>query len=122
MVGAMRGPDEQTQPSCLVTSSPEQRVRADHPLRRRSRVDRRGAGRPVAALSTTLYSEMGRPSIPPEQLLRALLLQVALHGAERAAADGEIDYSMLFRWFVGLGMDDEIWSPTTFSKNRDRLL
>jgi IS5 family transposase len=65
---------------------------------------------------------MGRPSIPPEQLLRALLLQSLYTVRSERLLMEEIDYSVLFRWFVGLGMDDPIWSPTTFSKNRDRLL
>ena len=65
---------------------------------------------------------MGRPSIPPEQLLRALLLQSLYTIRSERLLMEEIDYSILFRWFVGLGMDEEIWSPTTFSKNRDRLL
>ena len=65
---------------------------------------------------------MGRPSIPPEQLLRALLLQYLYTIRSERLLMEEIDYSVLFRWFIGLGMDDPIWSPTTFSKNRDRLL
>jgi transposase len=69
-----------------------------------------------------MYSDMGRPSIPPEQLLRALLLQSLYTIRSERLLMEEIDYSILFRWFIGLGMDDEIWSPTTFSKNRDRLL
>ena len=69
-----------------------------------------------------MYSDMGRPSIPPEQLLRALLLQSLYTIRSERLLMEEIDYSILFRWFVGLGMDDAIWSPTTFSKNRDRLL
>jgi transposase len=69
-----------------------------------------------------MYSDMGRPSIPPEQLLRALLLQSLYTVRSERLLMEEIDYSVLFRWFVGLGMDDPIWSPTTFSKNRDRLL
>jgi transposase len=71
---------------------------------------------------TKMYSDIGRPSIPPEQLLRALLLQSLYTVRSERLLMEEIDYSVLFRWFVGLGMDDEILSPTTFSKNRDRLL
>jgi hypothetical protein len=69
-----------------------------------------------------LYSTTGRPSIAPEKLLRALLLQ-ALYGkrSERLLME-ELDYSLLFRWFVGLGIDDEVWDATVFSKNRDRLI
>ena len=69
-----------------------------------------------------MYSDIGRPSIPPEQLLRALLLQALYTVRSERLLMEEIDYSVLFRWFVGLGMDEPIWSPTTFSKNRDRLL
>src|SRR5713226_6795893 len=69
-----------------------------------------------------MYSDIGRPSIPPEQLLRALLLQYLYTVRSERLLMDEIDYSVLFRWFVGLGMDEPIWSPTTFSKNRDRLL
>ena len=65
---------------------------------------------------------MGRPSIPPEQLLRALLLQGLYTIRSERLLMEEIDYSILFRWFIGLSMDEPIWSPTTFSKNRDRLL
>jgi transposase len=116
----MRGPDEQTS-HMFSYVVPEQRVRADHPLR----AVRRLTDDVLAALSPRfdrMYSEMGRPSIPPEQLLRALLLQSLYTIRSERLLMEEIDYSILFRWFVGLGMDDEIWSPTTFSKNRERLL
>ena len=69
-----------------------------------------------------MYSDIGRPSIPPEQLLRALLLQALYTIRSERLLMEEIDYSVLFRWFIGLSMDEPIWSPTTFSKNRDRLL
>jgi transposase len=100
---------------------PEQRVRQDHPLR----AIRRMTDEVLVTLSPRfdrMYSDMGRPSIPPEQLLRALLLQSLYTIRSERLLMEEIDYSILFRWFVGLGMDEEIWSPTTFSKNRDRLL
>jgi transposase len=116
----MRGSDEQTS-GMFSYLSPEQRVRQDHPLR----AIRRMTDEILAALSprfTKMYSDMGRPSIPPEQLLRALLLQSLYTVRSERLLMEEIDYSVLFRWFVGLGMDDPIWSPTTFSKNRDRLL
>src|SRR5918999_4978435 len=101
--------------------SPEQRVRADHPLRAiRAMTDRVFAD--LSPRFTKMYSDIGRPSIPPEQLLRALLLQSLYTVRSERLLMEEIDYSVLFRWFVGLGMDEEIWSPTTFSKNRDRLL
>lgn len=116
----MRGSDEQTSHmfSYIV---PEHRVRQDHPLR----VIRRMTDEVLIALSPRfdrMYSDMGRPSIPPEQLLRALLLQSLYTIRSERLLMEEIDYSILFRWFVGLGMDEAIWSPTTFSKNRDRLL
>src|SRR3989449_2024862 len=116
----MRGPDEQTS-HMFSYLSPEQRVRQDHPLR----AIRRMTDKALASLSrrfAKMYSDMGRPSIPPEQLLRALLLQSLYTVRSERLLMEEIDYSVLFRWFVGLGMDDPIWSPTTFSKNRDRLL
>ena len=116
----MRGPDEQTS-GMFSYLSPEQRVRQDHPLR----AIRRLTDHVFASLSprfTKMYSDIGRPSIPPEQLLRALLLQSLYTVRSERLLMEEIDYSVLFRWFVGLGMDDPIWSPTTFSKNRDRLL
>lgn len=116
----MRGSDEQTS-HMFSYIAPEQRVRADHPLR----AVRRLTDAVLATLSARfdrMYSDMGRPSIPPEQLLRALLLQSLYTIRSERLLMEDIDYSILFRWFVGLGMDDEIWSPTTFSKNRDRLL
>jgi transposase len=116
----MRGPDDQNS-DMFSYVVPEARVRADHPLR----PIRRMTDEVFAALSpqfTKMYSEMGRPSIPPEQLLRALLLQYLYTIRSERLLMEEIDYSVLFRWFIGLGMDDPIWSPTTFSKNRDRLL
>jgi transposase len=116
----MRGPDEQTN-HMFSYLSPEQRVRDDHPLRAiRAMTDRVFAE--LSPLFTKMYSEMGRPSIPPEQLLRALLLQSLYTVRSERLLMEEIDYSVLYRWFVGLSMDDPIWSPTTFSKNRDRLL
>src|SRR5437773_2606789 len=69
-----------------------------------------------------LYSEVGRPSIPPEKLLRALLLQVFYTIRSERLLMEQLDYNLLFRWFVGLEMDDAIWDPTVFSKNRERLL
>jgi transposase len=116
----MRGPDDQNS-DMFSYVVPEARVRADHPLR----PIRQMTDEVFAALSpqfTKMYSDMGRPSIPPEQLLRALLLQYLYTIRSERLLMEEIDYSVLFRWFVGLGMDDAIWSPTTFSKNRDRLL
>src|SRR5438093_8457100 len=69
-----------------------------------------------------MYSTIGRPSIPPEKLLRALLLQVLYTIRSERLLMEQLDYNLLFRWFVGLNMDDAVWDPTVFSKNRDRLL
>ena len=100
---------------------PEARVRADHPLRAvRQLTDAVFAE--MSAHFDTLYSGIGRPSIPPEQLLRALLVQTLYTIRSERLLMEEIDYSILFRWFVGLKLDEPIWSPTTFTKNRDRLL
>src|SRR2546428_3882214 len=116
----MRGPDEQTN-HMFSYLSPEQRVRADHPLRAiRAMTDRVFAD--LSPRFTKMYSDIGRPSILPEQLLRALVLQSLYTVRSERLLMEEIDYSVLYRWFVGLSMDDPIWSPTIFSKNRDRLL
>jgi transposase len=100
----------------------ESRVRADHPLRTiRSIVNEALAG--LGGEFEAIYAAgIGRPSIPPERLLRALLLQ-AFYGirSERQMVE-RLDYDLLFRWFVGLGIDDAVWDQTTFGKNRDRLL
>jgi transposase len=120
--GATECADSDEQTSHMFSSVvPEQRVRADHPLR----AIRRMTDEVLTTLSPRfdqMYSDMGRPSIPPEQLLRALVLQALYTVRSERLLMEEIDYSILFRWFVGLGMDEDIWSPTTFSKNRDRLL
>src|SRR5437763_15558700 len=116
----MRGPDEHTN-HLFSYLSPEQRVRADHPLRAiRAMTD--GVFAALSPRFAQMYSEMGRPSIPPEQLLRALLLQSLYTVRSERLLMEEIDYSVLFRWFVGLGMDEPIWSWTTCCKNRARLL
>jgi transposase len=116
----MRGPDEQTK-DMFSYLSPEQRVRQDHPLRAiRQMTD--DVLRTLSRRFTKMYSDIGRPSIPPEQLLRALLLQALYTIRSERLLMEEIDYSVLFRWFIGLSMDEPIWSPTVFSKNRDRLL
>jgi transposase len=101
--------------------SPEQRVPADHPLRPiRQMTD--AALKAMSPRFDTLYSDIGRPSVPPEQLLRALLLQILYSIRSERQLMEQLDYNLLFRWFVGLNMDDAVWSATTFSKNRDRLL
>jgi transposase len=101
--------------------SPEERVPADHPLR----AVRRMTDRALARLSPrfgTLYVKFGRPSVPPEKLLRALLLQALYSIRSERQLMEQLDFNILFRWFVGLGLDDRVWSATTFTKNRDRLL
>ena len=99
----------------------EARVPADHPLRPiRAIVDEA-----LSALSgefEALYSHLGRPSIPPERLLRALLLQAFYSVRSERLLMEQLDYNLLFRWFVGLGIDDPVWHPTAFTTNRDRLL
>jgi transposase len=116
----MRGSDERSDFLCSYVS-PEHRVPADHPLR----AIRRMTDQALTTLSArfeTIYSEMGRPSIPPEQLLRALLVQVLYTIRSERLLIEQLDYNLLLRWFIGLGMDDAIWDHSTFSKNRDRLL
>jgi transposase len=116
----MRGSDDQTN-DMFSYISPEQRVRADHPLRAiRTMTD--GVFAELSPRFTKMYSDIGRPSIPPEQLLRALLLQSLYTVRSERLLMEEIDYSVLYRWFVGLSMDEPMWSHTVFSKNRDRLL
>lgn len=116
----MRGADDQTS-QLFSFVSPEVRVRADHPLR----AIRQLTDTAFAELSPQfdrLYSRLGRSSIPPEQLLRALLVQTLYSIRSERRLMEELDYSILCRWFVGLGLDEPIWAPPTFSKNRDRLL
>jgi transposase len=101
--------------------SPEQRVRADHPLRAiRAMADL--ALWSMSARFDEMYSQTGRPSIPPEKLLRAQLLQMLYSIRSERLLMEEIDYSVLFRWFVGMNMDEAVWDVTVFTKNRDRLL
>ena len=116
----MRGPDTQ-QSAMFSYLSPEDRVPADHPLRSiRLMVD--DALKALSPAFKRLYSEFGRPSIPPEKLLRALLLQVLFTVRSERLLMEALNYNLLFRWFVGLNMDEAVWVPTVFSKNRDRLL
>jgi len=99
----------------------EKRIRPDHPLR----TIRRLVDDALASLDRTfadLYAAFGRPSIPPERLLRAMLLQAFYSIRSERLLMERLDYDLLFRWFVGLGIDDPVWDPSTFSKNRDRLL
>ena len=116
----MRGHDEQTT-HMFSYLSPEQRVPADHP-RRAVRALTDEALQTMSRRFASLYATTGRPSIPPEQLLRALLLQVLYTVRSERLLMEELNDNLLFRWFVGLNMDDPVWHPTTFTKNRDRLL
>ena len=101
--------------------SPEQRVRTDHALRGiRAMADR--ALWSMSARFDEMYSHTGRPSIPPEKLLRAQLLQMLYSVRSERLLMEEIDYSVLFRWFVGMNLDEPVWDVTVFTKNRDRLL
>jgi transposase len=101
--------------------SPEERVPDNHPLRPiRTMVD--VALKALSPAFGCLYSVFGRPSIPPEKLLRALLLQVLYTVRSERMLMEQLEYNLLFRWFVGLNMDEAVWVPTVFSKNRDRLL
>jgi transposase len=101
--------------------SPEERVPAKHPLRPiRLMVD--DALQALSPVFGRLYSAYGRPSIPPEKLLRALLLQVLYTVRSERMLMEQLEYNLLFRWFVGLNMDEAVWVPTVFTKNRDRLL
>ena len=116
----MRGDDPRND-SMFSYVTPEARVRPDHPLRPiRQLVDAALAG--LSARFDRLYATTGRPSIPPEKLLRALLLQILYSIRSERLLMEELDYSVLYRWFVGLSMDDPVWDATTFTKNRERLL
>ena len=99
---------------------PEQRIRADHPLRKVRELVREVLGE-LNQTFGKLYSREGRPSIPPEQLLSALLLQVFYSIRSERQLMEQLNYNLLFRWFVGLSPDDPIWDPTVFTKNRERL-
>jgi len=116
----MRGKDEQ-QLDVFSYISPEQRVPQDHPLRSlRAMTDE--ALQQLRPRFNSLYAKTGRPSIAPEKLLRALLLQALYSVRSERMLMEQLDYNLLFRWFVGLNMDDSIWDVTVFTKNRERLL
>jgi transposase len=116
----MRGEDRKAD-GLFSYLRPEQRVPADHPLRPiREMVDT--VLRELSPEFARLYSPIGRPSIPPEKLLRALLLQVLYSVRSERQLMEQLHYNLLFRWFVGLSMDDAVWEVTVFTKNRERLL
>src|SRR5713226_10712423 len=116
----MRGED-QKQEAMFSYVSPDKRVPADHPLRGvREMVDT--ILNEMSPRFGRLYSELGRPSIAPERLLRALLLQIFYSVRSERLLVEQLQYNLLFRWFVGMDMDEEVWNHAVFSKNRERLL
>jgi transposase len=116
----MRGPDTQ-QNAMFSYLSPEERVPANHPLRPiRLMVDMALKG--LSSSFDEMYAAFGRPSIAPEKLLRALLLQILYTIRSERMLMEQLEYNLLFRWFVGLNMDESVWVPTVYSKNRDRLM
>jgi transposase len=116
----MRGEDTQ-QGAMFSYLMPEQRVPEDHPLRPILAMVNQALDRIDTALEK-MYAEGGRPSIAPEKLLRALLLQMLYSVRSERMLMEQMQYNLLFRWFVGLNMDDQVWDVTVFTKNRDRLL
>jgi len=116
----MRG-DEERQEGFIMFISLEDRIPSDHPLRAiRRLVDE--ALREMRPLLDSLYAERGRVSIPPEYLLRAQLVQILFAIPSERRLCEHLQYNLLFRWFVGLPLSEAVWHPTTFTKNRDRLL
>jgi len=116
----MRGDDNQ-QDGMFSYISPEKRVPADHPLRPvRKMVDE--ILREMSPEFADLYSKVGRPSIAPERLLRSLLLQIFYSVRGERMLIEQLEYNLLFRWFVGMEMDEAVWNHAVFSKNRERLL
>ena len=116
----MRGQDHQ-QSDIFSYLSPEQRVQQDHPLRAiRAMADL--ALESMSKRFDSMYAKTGRPSIPPEKLLRAQLIQMLYSVRSERLLMEEIDYSVLYRWFVGMNLDEPVWDVTVFTKNRDRLL
>ncbi len=116
----MRGDDNQ-QDRMFSYVSPEKRVPADHPLRPvRKMVDE--ILREMSPQFAKLYSEVGRPSIAPERLFRSLLLQIFYSVRSERMLIEQLEYNLLFRWFVGMEMDEKVWNHAVYSKNRERLL
>src|SRR5260370_5140376 len=116
----MRG-DDLHEAAMLSYLTAEQRVPPDHPLRAIRKIAE-AVFKGLSRKFDKLYAPMGRPSIAPEKLLRALLLQTLYSVRSERLLMEELNYNMLFRWFVGLSLDDPVWDATTFTKNRDRLL
>src|ERR1044072_676957 len=116
----MRGHDHQ-QADMYSYLSPEQRGRANHPLRKiRAMADE--ALQNMSERFDGMYAKPARPSTPPEELLRAQLIQMLYSVRSERLLMEEIDYSLLFRWFVGMNLDEPVWDVTVFTTNRDRLL
>ena len=116
----MRGEDTQNQTLFSYVRT-DDRIPSNHPLR----LIRRIADAALSALSDqfdAVYAAEGRPSIPPERLLRALLIQAFYSVRSERQLMEQLNYNLLFRWFVGLSVDDPVWDPSTFSKNRERVL
>ncbi len=116
----MRGDDNRTGELFSYVDL-EARVRRDHPLRAVRAIVNEALGA-LKGEFAALYSPIGRPSIPPEKLLRAMLLQALYSIRSERLLMERLEYDLLFRWFVGIGVDDPAWDHSTFSKNRDRLL
>src|SRR6185437_3032165 len=117
----MRGSDRKLQSGMFSYISLEERIAEDHPLR----AVRKLADEVLKGMSSklaTLYSELGRPSIAPERLFRALVIQAVFSVRSERLLMEQLDCSLLFRWFVGLEIDDEVWKHAVFSKHRERLL
>ncbi len=116
----MRGDDNQ-QEGMFSYVSPEKRVPADHPLRPiRKMVDE--ILKEMSPQFAKLYSDVGRPSIAPERLFRSLLLQIFYSVRSERMLIEQLQYNLLFRWFVGMEMDEAVWNHAVYSKNRERLL
>jgi transposase len=116
----VRGEDVQ-QHAMYSYLSPEKRIPAHHPLRTIRQITDRIL-KQMSRLFARMYARLGRPSIPPEKLLRALLLQILYTIRSERMLMEELNYNLLFRWFVGLNADEEVWDVTVFTKNRERLL
>lgn len=116
----MRGTDEASE-SLFSYVDLEERIPAGHPLHKIRQIVN-DALTSLDAEFDALYTDFGRPSIAPERLIRASLLQILFSIRSERQLMEQMDYNLLFRWFVGLGIDDPVWVPTVFSKNRDRLL
>src|SRR5712692_10564616 len=117
----MRGDDAQLQTGMFSYVALEDRVPADHPLRPIRKLVDQVLGE-MSKDFDGMYAKVGRPSIPPERLFRALLLQVFYSVRSERLLMEQLDYNLLFRWFVGLELDEPVWNHAVFSKNRERLL